>query len=75
MAVAQGLRATHGMGDGMKVAVNKMDAVLDGAYLVSLLSTSSLSLWLGGENIRGELQQVARDVGDLARDASDDKRS
>ncbi|KAF8487531.1 hypothetical protein DFH94DRAFT_678537 [Russula ochroleuca] len=58
MAVAQGLRATHGMGDGMKVAVNKMDAVLD-----------------GGENIRGELQQVARDVGDLARDASDDKRS
>ena len=40
MAAAQGLRATHGvgervmnLGDGMNVAINKMDAVLDGSYL------------------------------------------
>ena len=46
MAVAQGLKATHGVGndvrdvgDGVKVAINKVDAVtaavLDGAYLIS----------------------------------------
>jgi hypothetical protein len=35
----------------------------------------SLNLWLGGENIRIELQQVARGVTDLAKDASDEKRS
>ncbi|KAF8463773.1 hypothetical protein DFH94DRAFT_827487 [Russula ochroleuca] len=52
MAAAQGLRATHGVGDGMRVAINRMDAVLD-----------------GGENVREELQQVARDVSDLAKDA------
>ena len=39
MAAAQGLRATHGvgervtnLGDGMNVVINKMDAVLDGSY-------------------------------------------
>ena len=35
----------------------------------------SLDLWLGGENMRVELQQVARGVTDLAKDASDEKRS
>jgi hypothetical protein len=75
LAAAQGLRATHGVGDGMRVAINKMDAVLDGAYLVFLLSTSSSNLCPGGENVREELQKVARDVGDLVKDASDDKRS
>ena len=46
MAVAQGLRATHSVGndvrdvgDGVRVAINKVDtvtaAVLDGAYLIS----------------------------------------
>ena len=75
MAAAQGLRVAHGVDDGMKVAVKKMDAVLDGAHLILLLSMSSLNLCPGGENMRGELQQVARDVTDLAKDASDDKRS
>jgi hypothetical protein len=28
-----------------------------------------IDLWLGGENVREELQQVARDVSDLAKDA------
>ena len=69
MAAAEGLRATHAVGDGMKVAINKMDAVLDGTHLVFLLSTSSSNLWLGGENVREELQQVSRDVCDLAKDA------
>ena len=36
---------------------------------------SLLNLWLGGENMREELQQVARGVSDLAKDASDEKRS
>ncbi|KAF8463552.1 hypothetical protein DFH94DRAFT_857982 [Russula ochroleuca] len=69
MAAAQGLRATHGvgervmsigkdLGDGVNVAIDKMDAVLD-----------------GGENIKEELQKVARDVSDLVKDASDDKRN
>jgi hypothetical protein len=76
MAAAQGLKATHGVGDGVKVAINKMDAVLDGGHLVFFwLSTSSSDLWLGGENMRGELQHVAKDLSDLAKDASDDKRS
>jgi hypothetical protein len=75
MAAAQGLRVAHGVDDGMKVAVNKMDAVLDGAHFVLLLSMSSSKLWLGGENMRGELKQVAKDVTDLAKDAGDDKRS
>jgi hypothetical protein len=46
MAVAQGLRATHTLGDdvrdvgdGVRVAINKVDAVtaavLDGAHLIS----------------------------------------
>ena len=46
MAVAQGLKATHGVGndvrdvgDGVKVAINKVEAVtaavLDGAYRIS----------------------------------------
>jgi hypothetical protein len=35
----------------------------------------SLNLWLGGENMRVELQQVTRGVSDLAKDAGDDKRS
>lgn len=42
MAVAQGLKATHGVGndvrdidDGVKVAINKVDAVLDGAHLTA----------------------------------------
>ena len=34
-----------------------------------------LNLWLGGESMRVELQQVARGVSDLAKDASDEKRS
>ena len=71
MAAAEGLRATHGVSEGMKVAIN---AVLDGAHLIFLLSTTSSNLWLGGENVREELQKVARDVGDLVKDASDDKR-
>jgi hypothetical protein len=76
MAAAQGLRATLGVGDRVKVAINKMDAVLDGVHLVFFwLSMPSSNLWLGGENMRGELQQVARDLRDLAKDASDDKRS
>jgi len=65
MAVAQGLKATHGVGndvrnvgDGVNVAINKVDAVLD-----------------GGENMTVELQQVARVVSDLAKDASDEKRN
>jgi hypothetical protein len=90
MAAAQGLRATHDvgervvsigddvqdLGDGLEVAINIMDAVLDGAHLVFFwLSTLSSDLWLGGENMRGELRQVARNVSELAKDASDDKRS
>ena len=89
MAIAQDLRATHGVGervtslrndvrdvgDGVNVAINKIDAVFDGAHLVSFcLSTPSSNLWLGGENSRGP-QQVARDVSNLVKDASDDKRS
>ena len=35
---------------------------------------SSLNSFLGGENMRVELQQVARGVSDLAKDASDEKR-
>ena len=35
----------------------------------------SLNLCLGGENMRVELQQVARGVTDLAKEASDEKRS
>jgi len=35
----------------------------------------SLNLWLGGENVMVELQQVASGVSDLAKDASDEKRS
>ena len=42
MAVAQGLKATDGVrndvrdvGDGVKVAIDKVDAVLDGAHLIS----------------------------------------
>ena len=42
MAVAQGLKAAHGVGndvrdvgDGVKIAINKVDAVLDGAHLIS----------------------------------------
>jgi hypothetical protein len=72
MAAAEGLRATHGVGEGVKVAIN---AVLEGGHPVSLLSTSSSNLWPGGENVREELQKVARDVGDLVKDAGDDKRS
>ena len=68
MAAAEGLRATHGVSEGMKVAIN-------GAHLLFLMSTLSSNLWLGGENMREELQKVARDVGDLVKDASDDKRS
>ena len=34
-----------------------------------------IDLWLGGENIREELQKVTRDVGDLVKDATEDKRS
>ena len=90
MAAAQGLRAMHDvgervvsigddvqdLGDGLQVAINIMDAVLDGAHLVFFwLSTLSSDLWLGGENMRGELRQVARNVSELAKDASDDKRS
>jgi hypothetical protein len=90
MAAAQGLRATYGVGegvtslgndvqdigDGVKVAINKIDAVYNGTNLVFFwLSTPSSKLWLGGENMRGELQQVARGVSDLTKYASDDKRS
>jgi hypothetical protein len=87
MAAVEGLRATHGVGeslrndvhdvgDGVKTANNKLDAVLDGVQLVFFwLSTPSSKLWLGGENVREELQKVARDVGNLVKDASDDKRS
>jgi hypothetical protein len=45
MAVVQGLKATHGVGsdvrdvgDGVKVAINKVEAVLDGAHPVSFTS-------------------------------------
>jgi hypothetical protein len=87
---AQGLSATHGvdervlslgndvhdLGDGVNVAINKMDAVLDGEYLFLFWMSTQLSDFsLGGENIREELQKVARDVGDLVKDAGDDKRS
>ena len=88
MAAAQGLRATHGvgervsslgnvvhdLGDGVNIAINKMDAVLNGAHLFfSWLSTPLSDS--GGENMREELQKVAKDVGDLVKDAGDDKRS
>ena len=36
---------------------------------------SSLNLPPGGENMRVELRQVVRGVSDLAKDASDEKRS
>ena len=80
---AQGLSATHGvgervfsLGDGVNVAINKMDAVLDGEYLFFFWMSAPLSdLSLGGEDMREELQKVARDVGDLVKDATDDKRS
>jgi hypothetical protein len=80
---AQGLSATHGvgervfsLGDGVNVAINKMDAVLDGEYLFFFWMSAPLSdLSLGGENMREELHKVARDVGDLVKDATDDKRS
>ena len=90
MATAQGLRATHGVsegvmsigndlqdvGGGVRVAINRMGAVLDGTrHVFFWLSTSSSNLWLAGENMRGELQQVARNISDLANDAEDDKRS
>ena len=90
MAAAQGLRATHGvgervsslrnvvhdLGDGVNVAINKMDAVLNGAHLFFFwLSTPLSDLWPGGENMREELQKVAKDVDDLVKDAGDDKRS
>ena len=42
MAIAQGLKATHGVGndvrdvgDGVKVAINKVNAILNGAHLIS----------------------------------------
>jgi predicted metal-dependent TIM-barrel fold hydrolase len=42
MAVAQGLKATHGVGndvrdvgDGVKVVIDKVDTALDGAHLIS----------------------------------------
>ena len=70
MAAAEGLRVAHGVGDGMKVAINKMDAVLDGAHLFFVMLMSSSNLWSGGENVREELQQVSRDVSDLAKDAN-----
>lgn len=35
----------------------------------------SLNSRLGGENMRVELQQVERGVSDIAKDASDEKRS
>ena len=41
MAAAEGLRATHGVGEGVKVVIN---AVLEGGHLVFLLSTSSSNL-------------------------------
>ena len=84
---AQGLSATHGvdervlslgndLGDGVNVAINKMDALLDGAHLVFFGLMAPLSdLSLGGEDMREELQKVARGVGDLVKDATDDKRS
>ena len=87
---AQGLSATHGvgeavlslgndvhdLGDGVNVAINKMDAILDGEYFFPFwMSAPLLDLSLGGENVREELQKVARDVGDLVKDATDDKRS
>lgn len=34
-----------------------------------------LNLWLDGENVRVELKQVARNVNDLAKSASGEKRS
>ena len=58
MATVQGLRATHGvgegvmrvgnavqdLGEGMEVAINVMDAVLDGEHLVLFWSLTSQRL-------------------------------
>ncbi len=62
--------------DGVNVANNKLDVVLDGAHLVSFWPSMPLSdLRLGGEDMRDELRQVAGNVSHLAKGASDEKRS
>jgi hypothetical protein len=65
----------HDLGDGVGIAINKVEAVLDGAHLFFCFVDALSNLWLGGENMKEELQKVARDVGDLVKDSNDDKRS
>ena len=76
MVAAQGLRATHGVGEGvMSIGNDVQDTGLDSTHLALFQLPTSSYLWLAGENMRGELQQVARDISDLAKDADDDTRS
>ena len=87
MAALQGLRAAHSTGEsvvsiknkisgGANAAINKTDAVFNGArlFFFPFVDTSS-DLWLGGEIIRREIKQAAEGVNELAKDANDDERS
>ncbi|KAF8487513.1 hypothetical protein DFH94DRAFT_29981 [Russula ochroleuca] len=65
MAAAQGLRATHGVDE----------RVMSLGDEVRVANIKLDDVFDGGENVREELQKVARDVGDLVKDASDDKRN
>jgi hypothetical protein len=64
------------LGDGMNVAIN---AVIDGAHFSFLLVFNAVILfitrWREHERRVTKGSKAARDVGDLVKDATDDKRS